>query len=317
MTKASKTILIIAGICIAMSVVLLFAAVLLGGAQLKNSVLEGIETEIFGFTVDISTDGVTVENDNNILGNSGNVISNGYETETIFSADEIITELDINWVSGDVSIEIGGDAVKVLESSQKAIKESEAMKCIVENGVLKIDDYLERIVSIEVNDKSKNLVVTIPEHYVQSIDDISVSTVSADVNIGALTPNELDIETTSGKIILNGTAANEAELETVSGDIVVGDSSIIDSLCAETTSGNVKLKLKALPRETELDTVSGEMEILTAENSDFELKFETVSGELKLDYPSVKSGDKFIVGNGERKIAVDTTSGDIHIGVLE
>lgn len=317
MTKASKTVLIIAVICIALSAALLFVAAILGGAQLKNNILEGIETEIFGFRVDISKDGVTVENENNMFENSGDIISDGYETETVFNADEVITALDINWVSGDVSVEIGGDVVKVHESSKKAINENEAMKCAVKNGVLIIDCYPERVISIGINDSLKNLIVTIPEYYVQRIDTISVSTVSADVNIGAFTMNELDIDTTSGKILLSGAYANKAELETVSGNIAASDNCRFDSFTAETTSGNIKLKPEMLPRETEIDTVSGEIEILTSEDTDFELKFETVSGELTLDYPAVKKGDKYTVGNGEGEIDVDTTSGDLHIGIIK
>ena len=340
MTKVTKIVLIIAAVCIVLSVLLFSAAVFLGGGDLKN----GIETEVFGVNVHMGTDGI-------YTGNYGNAVT--VNSESVAEIREEIDAIEINWTSGSVNFEFGGENITVCESSTDEIDPKDCMICTVENGTLRVRYREDRVEIMDIGAmQAKNLTVTIPENLVPDIKNIRVSTTSADVTLGGFKPDSLKIystsgcsfvtditagtfifestsgdltlengsfgnlsaATTSGCVMLKETTSDRAGFDVISGD-VTAENCTFGKVEAESTSGSFYMSLNSVPTEFDADTTSGDVEIYLPENAEFNLEFDPTSGDLELEFAAVMRGDEYIVGSGRNEISIETTSGDAYIKV--
>ena len=87
-----------------------------------------------------------------------------------------------------------------------------------------------------------------------------------------------------------------------------------EELKLDTTSGRCQAELDERVREIELDSVSGELELILPESLGFEAEVDTVSGSFRSDIPTTASSKGvYTCGNGECGISVDTVSGSISI----
>ena len=340
MTKGTKIVLIIAATCIVLSVLLFSAAAFLGSGDLKN----GVETEIFGFSVHMGKDGI-------YAGNQGSTVS--VSVENCAEITEKIDAIEINWISGSVNFEFGGENITVSESSEKEIAANDCMICTVENGILRVKYREDRVDIMDMGAAQvKNLTVTIPEKLVPEIKNIRVSVTSADMTLCGFDVDNLKIystsgysfvsdvtagtfifestsgdltlengsfgifsaDTTSGSVMLKETTSDRAGFDVISGNVTAENCSF-GKVEAESTSGCFYMSLNEVPAEFDADTTSGDVEIYLPENAEFNLEFEPTSGDLMLDFAAVMRGDEYIVGSGRNEISIETTSGDAYIKV--
>jgi len=339
MTKGTKTILIIAAVCIALSVVLFGIGAMLGGTRLE----EGVDTEIFGVSVHMGKDGF-------YAAGSADLESTGYETTAEFT--ENIDAIEVNWTSGDIKFEFGGENITVCESSNFIIEDENVMVCSVENGTLKIYYHAPRVNIVSFGDANKNLTVTIPERLAGKIKHIDIDSTSADISLSSFELDRLEIsgtsgsvfvtdlsagdfvfgatsgdltlencsfgflsaQTTSGCVYVTDASAGYAGFDGTSGDVVVENCSF-GKVEAESTSGNISMSLNSVPSEFDADTTSGDVKLFLPEDAEFELEFDHTSGELELDFAAIMHGDEYTVGNGRNEISIETTSGDAYIKV--
>lgn len=340
MTKGTKIVLIIAAVCIVLSIALFAVAAMIGGANFK----EGIETELFGVSVHLGDDGF-------YAGPSADIQVEGVENSAEFT--EKVDAFDINWTSGTVKFEFGGDKITVCESSSVQIENEDAMACSVENGTLKISYYAPRVNFIDFGESvAKNLTVTIPENLVPEIKSIRVGVTSADVTLGDMELKNLNIDSTSGSAFISNVTADSFVFDSTSGnltaencslgrmgihttsgcalitdvtsnhagfDVISGDVTAknceFGKVEAESTSGSFSMSLNNVPKEFDADTTSGDVEILLPEDAEFTLEFDPTSGDLNLEFAAIMRGDEYIVGNSKNEISIETTSGDAYIRI--
>jgi hypothetical protein len=127
---------------------------------------------------------------------------------------------------------------------------------------------------------------------------LSIDTGSGDVTGTDLSSEELAIETGSGDIRLTAVTAPRVSLETGSGGITAELRKDINSLQAETGSGDVAIRAPA--------TLGAEVEI------------ETSSGDIETDFPlqiTRHARDHMVgtIGDGKGTIAIETGSGQIRL----
>ncbi|MBQ8831397.1 MAG: DUF4097 family beta strand repeat protein [Oscillospiraceae bacterium] len=311
MTKGTKIVLIIAGICIALSIILLGVGAMLGGTRFAD----GIDTEIFGFNVHMGRDGVYAEGGNDGFSHFGEIESTGSETVATF--DEDIRAVEINWVAGNIDFVIGGDVITVKEECFGSVDSDEMMSCRVENGTLKIGYSDERItfVGLDFSDAEKHLTVTVPEHLVSEITRISVDAVSSEINLGGFELRSLTINTVSGSSELYDITADIFEADTVSGNVTAAENCSFGKADIDTVSGSAFLSLDTVPNEFGFDSTSGNVTLELPADAEFELEFDRTSGELELEFAAVKRGDEYIVGSGRNEFSIETTSGDAIIRI--
>ncbi len=173
-----------------------------------------------------------------------------------------------------------------------------------------------------------DIVIYIPNNYQG---DMNITTVSGDIEVLVnLLSDDVDIKSTSGDITLHNlndgkitstsgdieiNEAQNLELSTVSGDI---DIEKANSINAKSTSGEINIR--EVSNNVHLKTTSGDItakNFMIYNNSDIE----SVSGEIEVRLineakinAETKSGDKDIKSsNGEYLLNLKTVSGDITI----
>lgn len=256
---------------------------------------------------------------------------------TVSAAD--VKELEINWVSGNVSFVSGsGSDISFQEKANVSLTNAQRLRCTLQNGKLKIS-YCQQAHNVwqwldlaSFNLPSKDLVVTIPADYIGVIRELEVQAVSADVQMHGVYADDTEIESVSGDIDASGimgkkfsvaTTSGEArveniavtklDLESVSGELRCTGATA-NQIEAETVSGNVTLSLDALPSELEADSVSGDITVLLYEkDANFTISLETVSGDVICQFPTVVQNGRYIAGDGLAKFKLGSVSGDFII----
>ena len=238
---------------------------------------------------------------------------------------EGITELDLSWTSGDVTVQPwSGDSIRLEEDSEVELTEDYRLLYTVEGGELKVrfDGQPNRNVTWR-----KILIVWLPEALAESLAKLDAATVSAEVTVLDLTAAELDIETVSGGVYARG-GFGELDFSTVSGDMTLETNETF-RLDAETTSGSVCLS--GTFGELDFSTVSGDMTLETdavfrldaettsgsvclrlPEDMGLTLDFASTSGEIrsqKMDHPFAGKKGRLTLGDGASFAEISTTSG--------
>ncbi len=259
-----------------------------------------------------------------------------------------IKDIEVDWVAGVVEIQPGGDnTIYFSESSSKELTDETKMVYEVDGDTLHIR-FCRNTNKAHI-DYGKRLLLTVPEGLVE---DLEVTSSSADVWVGSLRMEDLDINTTSGMMWLGGVTAKSLDLGTTSGgvtfdnvesgkvkvsstsgdvsgflrsrEVKVTASSGNISLYGEdggkyeleTTSGDMMLNILSAS-ELELESSSGDIVLLLPNTMGFTLEYETSSGDFYSgdEFTLAHRNGKYICGNGGCKIEVETTSGDLTLSM--
>jgi len=193
-----------------------------------------------------------------------------------------ITELDIDWIGGSVTIS-KGDRLTVTEEHDPDYDDDKyRLHYWVDGRTLHIK-YFKSGVKLKES-IGKDIVITVPEE----LKEIDVDVVSADAHINGVTAKSIDCNSVSGNLKLNGTDVRDISFDSVSGDIV-----------AEFSHN--------APYEIDVDTVSGNGDIALPDGTSVRTKFNSVSGSYKSDVSA---------GNGV-EIDFDSVSGDLEVTVAK
>ena len=253
------------------------------------------------------------------------------EGENSYSVSGDIKNLDIEWVSGNVKIVRGeGEDIIFAEYDPDGIDADDKLYYTIEGDTLKIDCCNSDTISIGINIDggcgNKELVVSVP----YALDDVSVDTTSADVDMDGLEiRGKLYASTTSGRVFTANMGAGNVELDSTSGSLQFEGSCreffadsvsglvIFTGSCrdieADTSSGQVRFVLDTIPEEISADTVSGDVSMYLPPDAAFELEYDTVSGDFDCAFPVKMHDGTYYAGTGGAEIDVDTTSGNLSI----
>lgn len=230
-------------------------------------------------------------------------------TERSYEITDRVDSLDLEWVSGKVDVYAAeGDAVRLVERSDKGIYDNEALQWSVEDGELKVR-WTDSRLSPATMLNSKDLAVYLPA---AAWDELSFETVSADLTVrDALICRELDLDTTSGTVDVRDAAADELNIGSVSGSVAV--SGAFREVKTESVSGSVSLVLTSAAEEIKMNSVSGAQSLALPDDCGFTLKFDSVSGTLDSALALTAQGGTYRFGDGGCKIEVETVSGNLRL----
>jgi len=184
-----------------------------------------------------------------------------------------IDSIRIDWTAGEVVIRPhDSDDIIINEYAQRELRDNERLSYSVSGNTLEIN-FVERGISFR-RMPAKLVEVFVPYELSDSLNLLSVSTVSADVNITNMTASTLRSNTTSGAIDAAG-VFDVANLDTVSGSIdLSGEVSRAD---LDTVSGRITMTGSAPGAQVNSSSVSGRMDL----RGDFtSVVVETVSGSM-------------------------------------
>lgn len=147
---------------------------------------------------------------------------------------------------------------------------------------------------------------------------LDIESVSADIDVDGVAPEDLDVDTVSGDVVIAAAPdranidsvsgdltltlnSHEAKTESVSGDIVL-KGRLDGEVHAETVSGDITIDSRGeRVRRLSTGTVSGDADVRVGLVDGGEIKSETVSGEIRLRLPKGLSA----------RVTGETFSGDL------
>ena len=226
------------------------------------------------------------------------------ETQAALSSSsfEDVTEIEIHWLSGSVYLAESDEDGILLQEDYTGDNDDYRMRYTVRGSKLIIQPCKSKLFG-NVDLPEKTLTVFFPE----TLEDISVETVSADVELMGGSADALSVSTTSGDILGPGLQVKELEIGTVSGDIRLSQYPAgCRTVDCETVSGEVSLGFTSCPEEIDLNSVSGDLALSLPEGSRYDLEFDTVSG-------SRYTSDQAASGSELCKITAGTVSGDLTV----
>jgi len=231
------------------------------------------------------------------------------------------TEVSINNINGDI---------KVTPSTTGKIEVL---------GVKQGDSqYFDRI-RVDVQQTSRGVVICVlTTDNASSCDDQGSHSTNRDRNSGNRDWNHLAINlqvavpptlqvgasSVSGDIDVRG-AQGDVRANSVSGDIVL-DGLHASSVQANTVSGDVVVRVDQFTGNGDLsfNTVSGDVTLEVPRQFDADLSMSTVSGQIDSEFQLVMSGTRMNrrsvdarIGNGGRRLGLNTVSGDLKIRMIK
>ena len=248
-------------------------------------------------------------------------------------ADDV-DSLHVDWIDGKIKIELyDGDTVQFFEESSRKLKENEQLHYYNKNGRLNIR-YKKSERKLFASNHGKNLTIRVPEKTARSLKTMNVDTVSSDTNIKGIEVKKVVMDSTSGQFELTDCKILDLNLNSTSGGLVGKSLEIVDTLEANTTSGDVEIdgssldiefntvsgdltvESKICPKRVKTDSVSGNVTLSIPENEGFTFSKDTVSGTLTSEFDLSYKDDEGIYKNGEAEFDCGSVSGDFAINQL-
>lgn len=245
--------------------------------------------------------------------------------------DNDVSHIEIDWLSGDVTVRYHDeDYIAVTENTSRALSKDASLHYWLDGDTLRIR-YAKSGRLRAANLPTKNLTLCLPRD--TALEELTVETVSADIFVQEISSDEIDLDTVSGNMEANGVYfADGFDADSVSGSITVYTEGNSGSLDAETTSGAIDITADALSsislcsasgritatvssvaRESDLESLSGRIELHLPEDAVFTARASTLSGSFDSDFPYDKVEDVYICGSGGPEFDIETLSGSIFV----
>jgi len=204
--------------------------------------------------------------------------------------DTTIKNIDIGWISGTVKIRTHQEnTISFNETSNKKVNENSSMYYYVEGDTLHIK--FSKSGKFNFSNLNKTLTIEVPDTII--LDTVSLDIVSAQANISDLYIRTLDVNTVSGDVALT--------------------SSDLEAFDINTVSGSITLNTFICPQEGSFQSVSGSVSLSLPEDADYEMDFDTVSGNYNSAFSTKVNNGKYTVGEGKAKYDAETVSGNVNI----
>lgn len=260
-----------------------------------------------------------------------------------------VTAVEIDWVSGSITLKNGKGTLSVSETSEKQLSEEDQMHWWIDGTTLRIR-YCKSGKKINlVGDllEKKDLTVELPAFADLSIDvaagkivaedmldvgTFKVNTASGGASIGFLSAKEVDIDTASGAwefgmvsvsgefdvdtasggLSVDEITANSVEVDSASGGVSIG-AVMADRVKIDSASGGIALGLRRVSRADISSTSGGIRLTLADKEGGATIRFDAVSGSFSTDLPYEKTGNTYKIGSGLADIKISVTSGGVTV----
>ncbi len=152
---------------------------------------------------------------------------------------------------------------------------------------------------------------------------LSIDTGSGSVAVSEVSAEAVEIDTGSGGVTVDGLEAERLTIDTGSGSVRV-ESAGADSAVIDTGSGRVHLALERMgDGRFEIDTGSGSIVMLVPGDLSARFDIDIGSGGIDVDVPIAKTLHKsrgemrFIAGDGDASVVLDTGSGGVRVASVD
>ena len=224
-------------------------------------------------------------------------------------AEEIET-IDIDYMAGDVTLKGSKtDKVIVTETSKTDIDDDLKVHTWVDGKTLHVK-YCAAVKGMRIKDLEKTLEITVPVDV--TLSNLCIDDSAGDVSVDCSTEN-YNIDVSAGNITINQHGeSDKIDLDDSAGDVYV-TAETVRKLVIDMSAGSLKLSADKAPEESEIDISAGDIELYLPEKTDLTLAVDISAGEFNSEIPFVKKGDDYILGNGQNRMEIDASAGDINI----
>ena len=220
-----------------------------------------------------------------------------------------VSEIEVEWVAGTITVEQSdGTEIQIQEDGEY---KSQYTMFVRQKGKELIITYLpsgSNLLGLG-NDvpTQKDLTILIPQGWAG--DKLEIASASSTLDIRNLTVQEFEFEGGSGKAVFTDCVVDSLDLATMSGDVDFTGS--LNKLDWEAASANLTAVLSNVPRELDLEGVSGKMDITLPSNAGFTLKMEGLSQNFTSEFETSYQSKRYVCGNGACKIDVEGVSSSV------
>lgn len=230
------------------------------------------------------------------------------------SFTESIANLDIEWISGSVTVVTHGESTVVLdETSKKDLSEDAKLRYWLDGETLRIRYAKEKRWTAL---PEKQLIVYLPQEL--ALKKTEINAVSAEVTLTKLTTEKLEVGSVSGDVSVSLlSVAESVSVHSISGDVTLQGS--MKDLEMENVSGSIEWKkTDAETRvEADIESISGGVTFYLPQTTGFTLERESVSGGFNCEFSVTQNGKTYVCGGGEDQYEIETISGGIKIKKVE
>lgn len=228
--------------------------------------------------------------------------------EHLLNDDESITYLDIEWAAGTILIQPGDtDRIQLAESGR--FDTDEAM-VYHQNGSKLTIRFQEKDVFIGLEGTvSKDLTITVPRSWVGKSIDIDAA--SARVELKDLTVGEVEFDGASGDCYFENCHIGNLDIDTASGNVEF--SGTLNNLEFDAASAKFSGHFTSCPNSLELNTMSGDAELVLPADCGFRADLDTLSGKFHSDCEVSKTDDTYRWGDGSCRIRFSGMSGNLSV----
>ena len=211
-----------------------------------------------------------------------------------FAASEV-EDLSIDWLDDSVTIEVyDGAELVISETSDKAMNDSTTMYYYLNNkGTLNINYGKPGVRMKGENLPNKHLLVRVPQ---------------------TMRLENVEVNSLGHHLVMNGVRCESLELNAVSDQITMNECEV-DNVEINCVSANVEATFSKMPREMELNNVSGETVLWVPEDAGITLEMEGMLNDFHSELPVATKWKRKIIGNGACKIESNAVSGELDIKV--
>lgn len=223
-----------------------------------------------------------------------------------------VRDMEIEWAAGSIVIrpeditEIRVQEEGVGQSDNPMVWEVREQKLSIQYSKNK---ELNLGFGLLTGEMGKDLIIQVPRDW--TCRELEITAAAATLDIRELTVSEVEFDGASGTCHFENCTVGKLELDTASGNVHFSGS--LQQMECDAASAGVTLVLSNIPGSLEMDTASGDLEVVLPEDAGFTVTMETLSGDFESDFETTSRNGSHIAGNGRCRIDVDAMSGDVMI----
>ena len=225
---------------------------------------------------------------------------------------KVIRKIEIEWVVGSIKME-PADVDKITVSESSVTDSKYEMVCTVKSNENKLKiqfcDNAKSFFGIQATALSKDLTIQVPRDWLGG--ELEVDSAAANLDLSDLTLRNVEIESASGTVNFQNCTVDELDVNTASG--AVNFTGAFNSLEFDTASASFTGVLENTPRNVEMDSASGDLDLTLPEDCGFTVSMEGMGSKFKSDYSTKTQGKTHVYGDGSCHIEVDSGSGSVTI----
>lgn len=224
---------------------------------------------------------------------------------------DTVREINIEWISGSVTVE-PGDVQEITFSESGAATDQYKMVWKQSDDKLTIQFCKDSNVvgfGLHFGDGSKDLTITVPRGWV--CDSLELDTASTDLTVRDMIIREVEIDSASGTAKFENCTISSLDVDTASGDVTFTGS--LSELDFDAASASFTGVLENVPDRVKMDSMSGDLALTLPEDAGFTVSLDAMSSDFSSDFPTVKKNKSYVCGDGHCKIDVSAMNGDVAI----